>query len=423
MCDDVEVTVRGDRIVETANACPLGRSWFLERQQNGQDLLPVCTIDGRPAPLEAGLDLAARLLTSARFPLVYGLSETTAEAQSRAAAIADWLGGTLDTATSSGHAPSILAFQSVGKVSATLGEIRHRSDLIIFWGANPIETHPRVYSRYTAMPAGMFVPAGRAGRTCVLVDVQSNRTAEEMDLFFKIKPGADFEALWTLRACVRGLSLDAEQVLEQTGVALAAWAALAARMKKAQFGAFLFGMGLMRSRGQHANCEALFALNRELNDHTRFVCRSIRARGNSTGADKVVSWRTGYPIAVDLSRGYPRYNPGEYTATESLSRGEPDAALVVASDPLSHFPEAACEHLRRIPLVSVGAQDTATRRAARVAFTTALYGIHAAGTVYRMDEVPLHVRGVTPSPYPTDVEVLTGLERRVRELQREAQTS
>jgi len=43
--------------------------------------------------------------------------------------------------------------------------------------------------------------------------------------------------------------------------------------------------------------------------------------------------------------------------------------------------------------------------------------------VYRMDEVPLHVRGVTPSPYPTDVEVLTGLERRVRELQREAQTS
>jgi formylmethanofuran dehydrogenase subunit B len=55
------------------------------------------------------------------------------------------------------------------------------------------------------------------------------------------------------------------------------------RMKQAQYGAFLFGMGLMRTGGQHLNCEALLLLTREMNRHARFVCGSVRDRGNVTG--------------------------------------------------------------------------------------------------------------------------------------------
>ncbi len=414
MCDDIVLAVEQNQIVDVKNACGLGRAWFMQARP---ETLPGCTIDGHEVSLEAAIERAAEILTAARYPLVYGLTETTSEAQRVATAIADWLGGSLDTATSIGHAPSVLALQRVGKVTCSLGEIRNRSDLIVFWGSNCVETHPRVYSRYTAMPEGMFVPGGRADRTCVLVDVKRTKTAEQMDLFLQIKPNADYEALWVLRALAKGVSLEAETVLDQTGVPLAAWADLVERMKRARFGAIVFGMGLMRSRGHHHNCEAVFLLNRELNGFTRFVTRSIRARGNVTGGDKLVGWRTGFAYGIDLTRGYPRYNPGEYTSQDVLARREADAALIVAADPLTTLGPVAAAGLRAIPYVCVGSLESETSQHAAVNFRTATYGIHTAGTVYRMDDVPLRLRPALDSRYPSEFDVLSRLENRIRQLQ------
>ncbi len=131
-----------------------------------------------------------------------------------------------------------------------------------------------------------------------------------------------------------GTQLDAEQIEATTGVPLAAWQDLMARMKHARFGAIFFGRGLSQTRGRYLNTEALWSLVRDMNAHTRFVAMPLRAGGNVTGADNVVCWQTGYPFAVNLSRGYPRYNPGEYTAVELLSRGEVDAAMIVTGDPM-----------------------------------------------------------------------------------------
>ena len=49
--------------------------------------------------------------------------------------------------------------------------------------------------------------------------------------------------------------------------------------------------------------------------------------------------------------------------------------------------------------------------AEQVKFVTAVYGIHAEGTVYRMDEVPLPLRRLCDAAYPTDEQVLGDLER------------
>jgi formylmethanofuran dehydrogenase subunit B len=143
----------------------------------------------------------------------------------------------------------------------------------------------------------------------------------------------------------------------------------------------------------------------------------MRGHGNVTGADNVVSWQTGYPFGVSLGRGYPRFNPGEFTTADTLARGEADAALIIASDPMGNFSQPAREHLARIPSIALDPKETATVRAATVAFTTATYGINTGGTVYRMDDVPIPLRPAFASPYPSDQDVLTRIERRVRELQ------
>jgi formylmethanofuran dehydrogenase subunit B len=414
VCDDIDLKVEGNRIVEAKRACVLGNSWFLNHEIDDR---PDCHVDGQPASLDAGIERSARILVDANYPLIYGLSDTTSESQRVAVGIADWIGGIVDTTTSVCHGPSGMAFQGVGEVTCSLGEVRNRADMVMFWGSNPAESHPRHFTKYSLMPKGMFLPNGRKDRTCVIVDVRRTKSAKAADIFIQIKPRRDFEGLWTLRALAKGIDLDPQTVEEDTGVPMATWRDLMDRMKAAKFGVIFFGMGLTMTRGKHANSEALLALTRDMNEHTRFTCKPNRGHGNVTGADNVVAWRTGYPFGVNLTRGYPRFNPGEYTAADVLARGEADAAMIIASDPMGNFSQPAREHLASIPFIAFDPKETMTTRAAAVAFTVATYGINVPGTVYRMDDVPIPLRPAFDSPHPSDLEILTRINRRIRELQ------
>jgi formylmethanofuran dehydrogenase subunit B len=413
VCDDIDLKVEGNRIVEAKRACVLGKSWFLNHEIEDR---PSCIVEGQPATVEQGVERAAQILAGARYPLIYGLSDTTSESQRVAVGIADWIGGNVDTTTSVCHGPSGMAFQSVGEVTCSLGEVRNRADMVMFWGSNPAESHPRHFTKYSLMPKGMFVPNGRKDRTCVIVDVRKTKSAKAADIFVQIKPRRDFEGLWTLRALAQGIELDPKQVELETGVSLSTWQDLMDRMKNARFGVIFFGMGLTMTRGKHANSEALLALTRDMNKYTRFVCKPNRGHGNVTGADNVMAWRTGFPFGVNLARGFPRFNPGEYTAADVLARREADAAMIVASDPMANFSQPARDHLASIPFVALDPKETPTTRHATVAFTVATYGINVPGTVYRMDDVPIPLRPAFDSPHPSDLEVLQGIEKRVREI-------
>lgn len=414
VCDDIELTVQDNqRIIEAKRACVLGKAWFLNHQVEDR---PSCLIEGRPASLAEGYERAARILTEGKYPIIYGLSDSPCEAQRVAVSIADWIGGIIDTTTSVCHGPSGMAFQGVGEVTCSLGEVANRGDFIMFWGSNPAESHPRHFTKYSLMPKGLFLPNGRKDRTCVIVDVRRTKSAKAADIFIQIKPRKDFEALWTLRALAKGLELDGDLVERETGVALSVWQDLMRRMKAAKFGVIFFGMGLTMTRGKHCNSEALLALTRDMNAFTRFAAKPNRGHGNVTGADNVVAWRTGYQFGVNHARGYPRFNPGEYTTADTLARGEADCALMIACDPMANFSEPARRHLASIPYIALDTKETPTTRQATVAFTVATYGINTGGTVYRMDDVPIPLRPAFPSPHPSDFEVLTQIEQRIKAL-------
>ena len=410
VCDDMELTVEGNKITKAKNACILGKAWFFN---HGIEERPDATIEGKPASYEEAFDRAAEILTNATYPITYGLSDTTCEAQRVAVAITDWIGGNLDTTTSVCHGPSGMAFQGIGEVTCSLGEIKNRADFIIFWGGNPAESHPRHFTKYSLMPKGAFVPNGRKDRTAVLIDVRRTKSAKAANIFLQIKPRADFELAWALRGLAKGIEID-PSVEETTGIKLETLKDLMEQMKAAKFGAILFGMGVTMTRGKHLNSEAVLALARDMNQHTRWVAKPMRGHGNVTGADNVVSWQTGYPFGVNLCRGYPRFNPGEYTTSDLLARGEVDAALIIASDPMSNFSQPAREHLARINSVVLDPKLSETAKIATVAFTTSTYGINTGGTVYRMDDIPIPLRPAFESPYKSDYEVLKAIEDRIR---------
>lgn len=422
VCDDMDLTIDMDekKITKAKNACILGKAWFFEHTIDLER--PQALIDGKEVTVEEAVEEAAQTLTNAKFPITYGLSDTTCEAQKEAVAITDLIKGNIDTTTSVCHGPSGMAFQGVGESTMTLGEVKNRADLVIYWGGNPAESHPRHFGRYSVMPKGMFVPNGKKDRHIVLIDVRKTKSAGVADEFIQPKPGKDFELLWALRALVKGKKVrdDIEKI---TGVPRQTIEDLVERMKNCRFGVLFFGMGLTMTRGRHFNSGALLSLASDLNEFTHFVAKPVRGHGNVTGADNVVSWQTGYPFGVNFSRGFPRFNPGEFTTVDVLSRGDADAAMIIASDPGSNFPKAAIEHMHKIPVISLDTKRTATSELAHVAFATSTYGINTSGTVYRMDDVPITLRPAFESPFPSDQEILTAIRKRVHELVRAKRNS
>jgi len=405
LCDDIIVEVEDNRILKTKRACSNGRGMFLDYDPSFQKPL----IDGKQVEWDEAVSVCADILNKADSPLIYGLSSTSTEAQRKAVELADLLGAVIDSTSSVCHFPTVLAFQRTGEVTCTLGEVKNRADLLIFWGCNPMVSHIRHFTRYSAKAKGTLTPGGRKDRTIVVVDVRETPSSKTADMFLQIDSGTDYEVLTTLRALVQEKELEpgaghivSEELKE-----------LARMMKTCNYGVVFFGMGLTMTSGRSYNVSELFTLAAELNRFNRFSVMPMRGHGNVAGADNVLTWLSGYPSAVSFARGFPQLGPGEFTSVDMLARHEADAALIIASDPMAHFPHGAVEHLRHIPFILMAPMTNCSTKAAKVFLPTACCGIDVPGTAYRMDNVPLRLRAVLASEKPTDEEILSRIIKEV----------
>jgi formylmethanofuran dehydrogenase subunit B len=395
-CDDLTLNVDADRIVALAPPCPLAEEMLLAERPAVHDADSVVS----------AVEQTAALLRAARSPLVMGFERATVEAQRIAVEIADRLGGFLDPTDDRGASQSHAAVQAVGAITATLGEVAQRSDLIVYWECDPATTHPRHMDRFALRP----------GRRVVAVANWPTPTAALADEYLLIPASSGFECLWTLRALLRGVALDAEQVEQQTGNPLTAWQRLADQLKATKYAAIFHDSA---SRGvpaagasdssSEAKRQAIVGLVRELHRHTRAVELSLGAAPNAVGAAQVLTWQTGFPASVSFARGYPEHLPGEAMAMRLAARREIDAALVIAADPLAHWPQAAADYLRSIPTVVLDDRETATMQAATVAIRTAPFDIATEGDVFRSDGVALPLRAAVRSTLPTTDEGLAQL--------------
>lgn len=407
VCDDLQITVDDNRITHAAGACRLAEPWFLGQETKHP---PQARINGRSVAPEAAIKQSAEILANADWPLIYGLSRSSTSGQQAAIRLADCISANIDTTASLCHAPSIMAIQSAGESTCSLGEIKNRADLVIFWGVDPVRSHPRHFERYSVDPVGQFVPDGRSGRTVVVVDVRPTESAALADVFISVEPERDFEAIWTLRSLIQGVPVKPDV---PTGAPLDALRDLAEQMKACRCGVVFFGLGLSRTGLGHLNVEALLRMVSELNDHTRFHARRMRIPGDVTGADSVLCWQTGYPFSVNLSRSSPRYGPGEFSANDVLEREEADACVLVGSEGVAEMSAKAAAYLRRIPTIVLDHPTVDSAIQPTIRFTTAVYGVHLPGTAYRMDEVPIPLRPVLSSEYPSDADVLNCIRERV----------
>jgi formylmethanofuran dehydrogenase subunit B len=383
-CDDIAVVIDGARIREARNACELGVRWF------GDGVLPGAIAGGRSAAIEDVLREIAALLRAARAPLVFLAPDLTCEAQRAAIAIADGLHAFVDGVTSSTAAASMLASQRRGRASATLGEIRNRADLIVFWAVDPAQSYPRFQSRYAPDPVGVHLPRGRRDRTVIAVDVGAARGPDDADLRIGMTVEEEPLFLASLRASLAGRALGGKAMLARVSE-------LAARLGKARYAAIVSDAESPPATAA-GRADALIAIVQALNATTRAALSTLRAGGNRNGADTVLTWQTGFPMAVDFSRGAPRYEP-ERAAAERLRSGVADVVLIVGS--AAAIPTAVRDALGARRIIVIGPRASEGAINAQIRIDTGVAGIHESGMAFRTDEVPLPVRAVLPTPRDT----------------------
>jgi len=413
------------------------------------------------ASLDEAIRKSAEILADAAYPILYGWSCTSCEAIRVGIELAEEVGGIIDNTTTTCHGPSVLSIQDVGLSSCTLGQLRHRADLIFYWGSNPWSSHPRHIDRYTTFSEGRFQKSAWKGylsrlsavltkkrllraislirrrkvsvppefdrrlppnlfrreRKMIVVDVRKTRSADLADYFMQVEPNKDYELLQALRMLIRDEELDVDEV---AGVPVDILEEIADIMIGCELGVLFFGVGLTMSEGKLRNVDAAISLVRDLNKRTKFLIMPMRGHFNVTGADTVFTWQTGFPYAVDFSHGYPRYNPGETSVIDVLCHEEVDAGLIVASDPVAHLPRGAVQNLVSNPLILIDPQVTSTSLMADVVIPSAFVGIEVEGTAYRMDHVPLPLKKVVEPPEGclSDEEILHKILSEVRRLRR-----
>lgn len=377
-CDDITVTVRDGKIVQADPVCSMEQAWL------GDGSVPWKVLRaGQPSPLEEALAEAASLLGEPRGrTLVYLAPDLTSQAQRVAVGLADLLHATVDTATSETAAEGLLAVQRRGRPTATLGEVRNRGDVLLFWGVDPRHRYPRYLSRYALEPAGSHIPQGRAGRFVISVSIGTDQGPAEADLALALEPDEEIAALSLMRAAVSG------NPTAELSPNLRRSVALVPRLTEARYAVLVHDAEPTSERRNPLRAEGLIALAQALNGPTRAALSSLRAGGNRSGAESVLTWQTGYPFAVDFSRGHPRYGPGE-RGLDRLVAGGFKAALVVGSPAVG---DRAAAVLGRISTVAIGPRASEAVFKASVAIDTGIAGIHEDGTAYRMDEVPLTLR-------------------------------
>lgn len=195
----------------------------------------------------------------------------------------------------------------------------------------------------------------------VLVDIRETKSAKASNIFLQVRPGKDFELITLLRAMIKDQPISEAQVAE-TGLTIEQLQDFVARMKAAKYGVFFFGMGLSMTRGKHMNSAALLTLAAEMNAFTKFVAMPMRGHGNVTGADVIMRWQTGYPFGISFNRGYPRYNPGEFSTVDVLVRGDTDCAFIIGADPGATMPQPAIDHLAKVPTIVLDPHVTHTSK-------------------------------------------------------------
>jgi len=406
LCDDLDVTLEEDRIVEVANVCLWGVSRFFHtkkfhpKKERHRLLTPQVRHKGRKAEAayDTALAEAAQLLSRARRPLIYGLTNSGSWAQEAALKLARSLEARLEPGDLAFKAPYYRTIQEHGLLWAPLEVIRDEADAVLFWGANPIHSAPRQVVRYAVFARGRFTERGIEDRQVAAVDIYQTELAKFCPLFIKIQPGQELDLVMGAAAILAGEPAPEPRVRGTKR--------LSRFLADAACGVIFCGRGVSYGPALELY-DRLARLVGFLNREKRFFLFPLSGDFNSTGLYHLLLNEVGLAGAPDFGAGEVavHFTPVDFR--------EVDAVLVAGADLLWFLPDEVVDDLKRrqVPIVAVSPFANRTTGQAAVVVPVALDGIETPEVAYRMDGLPLVLKQLVPMTLPPTRRVLADLHR------------
>lgn len=407
-CDDIALRYEDGQLATIDRACSVGKAWLGQPHS----LEPSATITGKPVEMEQAIDEAARLIGSSKAPVIEGLANLTLESAREAVLLARELSAAIVP-----HPLPSSAFLRAGweapEFTATLGKVRTTADLVIFWRADPLTTHPRHLERYSHFPPLL----SEGTRTLVVVDEltpsKDHLTAQEATHCFDLASGTssfseDLELIVTLELLLRSKSI--EHLKDGSHQATLEKASRLAGLISDANHAHLF-VGVEASESP-AVCDAVHGLAARVRNEHHISVSSLPPAGNTWGVQEIATWLLGAPVPLSLASS----DCGEADAVHCLSANHsmsPDAFDLrlrlgwgMPGDVAEHDPAAA--DTRRITF------GTQLDPAAEVSFVVPGLDPRLNGTVMRSDGIALTLCGdASQGVADPTVEILQKLRSRV----------
>jgi len=394
LCDDIEVESEKNIINKVYTACRVGVAHMKEGKEE-----VIFRVDDKPVDEATAISEAVSILKNAKNPLIFGLGTSTDETQKLAIELAKKTNATLDDTSSFCLGRLVEALIHDEVKTCTLDDVRNKADVIIFWGADPSDSHPRHLSKHSYFPRGSEKQRGwEEERTAIAIDIRKSHTAKICgNYFFQIPPGGDMEFIDALIAGLSGklpktsYNYPPKKILELANI-----------LKGAKFGVVFAGLGLIYSL---ENLEPLFRLMKVLNEKANFHLIPMVGHYNMRGFNENLFAETGYVNSVKFENGVVKHGP-EYSVVESLKAKTVDAALIIGSDPLSSLPRSIAKNLLDIPVISMDPCENLTSGKAKVYINTAISGVEAGGSATRMDGIKVSFKPVIETKHPSDEAIL-----------------
>lgn len=296
---------------------------------------------------KTAIDAATELLSNAISPLICGLNCLNSQSQFAAWKLADRLRATVDTTMTNRNRAAVQTFQRYGKVTATYGEIRNRSDLIVFWDCD-LDSH--------AACLASLIKDGKTERKIVFVGDKTSTKAKNADVVFSIPTTNDrgqfISFICSLRTKLAGVTCT--QTRTRSAPPLASEVdRLVNLLIDCDYGCLFFKQHASESEFD-LETESLMLLVRELNSKTRFVGSKLRDDLNGLGAETVLTLASGFPQAINLSRSSAQHAGLNYSAATMLNRGAVDVVVLFGDAKTHDISTDVLNQLAKVKVIQIG---------------------------------------------------------------------
>ncbi|MFX0102841.1 MAG: molybdopterin-dependent oxidoreductase [Candidatus Hodarchaeota archaeon] len=391
LCDDIAVDVQFNKVVKVHNACLRGSrkiNFSTNKSRLKKALVkPEGTSNFTEMIYDDALKTSVDLIKKSKHVVISGINHLCNDAQALAFQLASKINARISITDNQLYDDLNGAISRNGLEFFTLGEVINNSDLILFWGANPIDRMPKLVVK-TIFSRGRYRQTGKEVKKFAVIDGYPSPTMERADIKI-VSPCLD--QVLVLKVLVRGLienntlektaidefgyKKEELEVLEIPDTMQETIKDLLNALKYVEYTTIFIGEGMLNTQFLRENkvfLDKLLIFVKELNKHSRVAMTPLFYPYNYKGAAEELKTIDPFLEMVNLN--------------QAIEAGEEvDLIVSIGSDFVSRLGSTTFEKIKDLPIISLDFKESPTTRQSRIVLPVKLTGIESSGIVTRFD--------------------------------------